>query len=214
MKFSTLFAGAFAALAAAAPAPAPGPDADTTGLEARRKFDAGNLNNLIFKQQDLNYLLSINSLDLGLFQTLGINNNLNLLLFQDLFNVQVFDINSLVRFAQLQTLLAISSTGVFNAFDLSTLNLGSVNFGLIGGVGGVQLGQFIDAGAIPQIGAIAGGGESNRAYSAHVICGARLLTLQNSQNANHLEVSSFQLCQPKLTERLRSRGSDVAPGKA
>ncbi|OAQ86772.1 hypothetical protein VFPFJ_00846 [Purpureocillium lilacinum] len=157
MKFSTMFAGAFAALAVAAPAPAPAPETDSTALEARRKFDAGNLNNLIFKQQDLNYLLSINSLDLGLFQTLGVNNNLDLLIFQELFNVQVFDINSLVRFAQLQTLLAISGTGVFNAFDLSTLNLGGLNLGLIGGVGGVQLGQFIDAGVIPQIGAIAGG---------------------------------------------------------
>ncbi|UNI21862.1 hypothetical protein JDV02_007812 [Purpureocillium takamizusanense] len=155
MKFSSMIAGAFAALAVAAPAPSP--EAESTTLEARRRFDAGSLNNLVFRQQDLNYLLSINSLDLGLFQTLGVNNNLDLLLFQELFNIQAFDVNSLVRFAQLHTLLAVAGTGVFNAFDLSTLNLGVLNLGLIGGVGGVQLNQFIDKGVIPQIGNIAGG---------------------------------------------------------
>lgn len=161
MKFSTILAGTFAALVAAAPAPAPESETGVTDLVARKKsIDVGRLNNLNFRQQDLNYLFRLNTVDLQLFQQLGINNNLNVLAFQDLFNVGSFNINALLQFQQLQTLLVIASTGVFNTFDLSRLNLGGVNLGLINGLGGIELGQFIDAGLRPQVAGIAGQGES------------------------------------------------------
>lgn len=158
MKFSAMIVGAFAALALAAPAPEAAPSAEMTTLEARRRFDAGSLNNFRFNQQDLNYLLNINSLDLGLFQRLGVDNNFNLLLFQGLFNVQSFNIQQLLQLQSLNTLLAIAGTGVFNTFDLSVLNPGFLNLGLINGINGVGLGQFIDAGLVPQIAGIASGG--------------------------------------------------------
>ncbi|ATY65078.1 hypothetical protein CCM_04233 [Cordyceps militaris CM01] len=153
MKFSTLIAAAFGAVAAAAPAPAPAP----ATLEERRSFDFGQLNNLVFRQSDFNYLLNINSLDLGLFQQLGRNNNLDLLLFQDIFNVNSFNLNSLLQFQQLQTLLAVAGTGVLNGFDLGGLGLGNLNLGLVNGIGGVDLRQFVSSSSIPQIESIASG---------------------------------------------------------
>ncbi|KND93056.1 hypothetical protein TOPH_02361 [Tolypocladium ophioglossoides CBS 100239] len=161
MKFSTILAGTFAAVVAAAPAPASEPESEAVALEARNKsIDVGRLNNLNFKQQDLNYLFRLNSVDLQLFQHLGINNNFNVVVFHDLFNGDNFNINALLQFQQMHTLLAIASTGVFNTFDLSKLNLGGINMGLINGVGGVDLGQFIDVGVRPQVAVIAGQGES------------------------------------------------------
>ncbi|EJP69380.1 hypothetical protein MY5147_005966 [Beauveria neobassiana] len=151
MKFSTLIAAALGAVATAAPAPA----AETAALEARSSFDFGQLNNLVFKQNDFNYLLNINSLDLQLFQQLGLNNNLNLLLFQDVFNVNSFDLNSLLQFQQLQTLLAIAGTGALNGFDLGSLALGGLNFGLVNGISGVDLRQFVSSSSIPEIESIA-----------------------------------------------------------
>ncbi|TQV98868.1 hypothetical protein V2A60_007433 [Cordyceps javanica] len=151
MKFSTLIAAALGAVATAAPAPAPEPAA----LEERRSFDFGQLNNLVFRQSDFNYLLNINSLDLGLFQQLGRSNNLDLLLFQDVFNVNSFNLNSLLQFQQLQTLLAIAGTGVLSGFDLGGLGLGALNLGLVGGIGGVDLRQFVSSSSIPQIETIA-----------------------------------------------------------
>ncbi|KAJ6779847.1 hypothetical protein PWT90_00843 [Aphanocladium album] len=151
MKFSTLIATTLGAVAVAAPAPAP----EAAGLEERRTFDFGQLNNLVFKQSDFNYLLNINSLNLQLFQQLGRNNNLNVLLFQDVFNVNSFNLNSLLQFQQLQTLLAIAGTGALNTFDLSGLALGNLNLGLVGGISGVDLRQFVSAGSIPQIESIA-----------------------------------------------------------
>ncbi|KAJ4164698.1 hypothetical protein LMH87_006360 [Akanthomyces muscarius] len=151
MKFSTLIAAAFGAVVTAAPAPALEPAA----LEARKSFDFGQLNNLVFKQSDFNYLLNINSLNLNLFQQLGRNNNLNVLLFQDVFNVNSFDLNSLLQFQQLQTLLAIAGTGALNGFDLGGLALGNLNLGLVGGIGGVDLRQFVNSASIPQIETIA-----------------------------------------------------------
>ncbi|CAM1511328.1 Fc.00g088410.m01.CDS01 [Cosmosporella sp. VM-42] len=146
MKFSTVLASTFAALAAAAPAPA---------LQERAAFNASQLNDLTFDQTDLNYLLAINSLDLTKFQTLGLTNNLNLLIFQELFNAQVFSLGALLQFQQLQTLLAIASTGVFDKLDLSPLVLGAVNLGLIEGIAEVDLVQFIDQKNAPQIEIIA-----------------------------------------------------------
>ncbi|OAQ97719.1 hypothetical protein LLEC1_04340 [Akanthomyces lecanii] len=151
MKFSTLIAAAFGAVVAAAPAPALEPAA----VEARKSLDFGKLNNLVFKQSDFNYLLNINSLNLSLFQQLGRSNNLNVLLFQDVFNVNRFDLNSLLQFQQLQTLLAIAGTGALNGFDLGGLALGNLNLGLVGGIGGVDLRQFVNSASVPQIETIA-----------------------------------------------------------
>ena len=57
-------------------------------------------------------------------------------------------------------LLAIASTGVFNAFDLGRLNLGGLNLGLVNSLGALELGQFIEASLRPQVAVIAGQGES------------------------------------------------------
>lgn len=148
MKISAIAAALLAAVVTAAPA----------ALEERKKVDYSSLNNLVFKQANFNYLLNLNSLNLQLFQQLGSNNNLNVLLFQDVFNVNNFDLNSILQFQQLQTLLAIAQTGVLNSFDLSSLSLGSLNLGLIGGIGSVDLTQFITAASIPQIETIASQG--------------------------------------------------------
>lgn len=161
MKFSSILFGAFATLTAAAPAL----DKDIQLVKAlapkgpKSINNAPKLNNLAFKQQDLNYLLKLNSLNLGLFQNLGINNNLDVLLFQELFNGGQFNLNALLQFQQLQTLLAIANTGVLDAVDLGGLALGGLNLGLINNLGGVDLSQFIDAALVSQIGAIAAQGE-------------------------------------------------------
>ncbi|KAH7328077.1 hypothetical protein B0I35DRAFT_403509 [Stachybotrys elegans] len=157
MKFSAVFAGAFAALAAAAPTTSP---ATSSAIQERAVFDASQLNNLIFAQQDFQYLLNLNSLDLVLFQNLALNNGFNALAFQGLFNAQAFDINALLQFQQLQTFLTIAQTGVFNGVNLAGLQLGGLgglNFGLINGIAGVNLQQFINVANIPQIQLIAGG---------------------------------------------------------
>ena len=158
MKFSTLLTTTLGAVAIAAPAPAP--ESEVTALAERKSIDFGQLNNLLFKQTDFNYLLNVNSLDLTLFQQLGRNNNLNVLLFQDLFNVNTFNLNSLLQFQQLHTLLTIAGTCALNSFDLSGLALGGLNLGLVNGIGGVDLTQFVNAGSIPQIEAIAKQGKS------------------------------------------------------
>ncbi|CEJ84276.1 hypothetical protein VHEMI03432 [[Torrubiella] hemipterigena] len=157
MKFTTLFAGVFAAVAVAAPTTSE-PEV-STAVEKRTAIPVGQLNNLNLKQQDLRYLLGVNKVDLALFQQLGLQNNLNLLQFQNLFNVQTFDINALLQFQQLHTLLAIAQTGVLNRFDLSSLVLGNVNLALIQPIGGVNLGQFIDVAVVPQVQTIANGGK-------------------------------------------------------
>jgi hypothetical protein len=170
MKFSTLLTATFGAVAIAAPT---APESGVTALTERKTVDFGQLNNLLFKQTDFNYLLNINSLDLTLFQQLGRNNNLNVLLFQDLFNVNSFNLNSLLQFQQLQTLLAIAGTGALNSFDLSALALGGLNLGLVSGIGGVDLRQFISAGSIPQIETIA---KQGKIYLRALIYCGRLLT--------------------------------------
>lgn len=157
MKFTTLLVGAFAAVAVAAPAAEP--EDQSVEVEKRNAIDLGKVNNLNLKQQDLRYLQSVNGLDLALLQKLGLNNNLNVIQFQNLFNGQAFDINSILQFQQLQTLLTIAQTGVFNTFDLSTLNLGGLNLALINGIGGIGLGQFIPAAVTPQVTTIASGGK-------------------------------------------------------
>lgn len=129
--------------------------------EKRTKIDTNQLNKLVMKQTDLNYLLGVNKLDLGLFQNLGIHNRFDIIQFQSLFNSGSFDLTSILRFQQLHTLLIIANTGVFNNFDLSTLNLGGIDLALINNLGGVNLGQFIDVSVVPQIQTISSEGKSN-----------------------------------------------------
>lgn len=143
MKFSTIFAGALAAVASAAP------------TEKRGSLDISQLNNLqSFNSLDINYLNRINSLDLQLLNTLAVQNNFNALAFQGLFQGQAFDVNALLQLQQLQTILQLGQVGVFNAFDLSSLNLQALQLGLINNVGAFDLGSLIDASLIPQITAI------------------------------------------------------------
>ncbi|RSL52421.1 hypothetical protein CEP53_008097 [Fusarium sp. AF-6] len=178
MKFSTIFVAAFATLAAAAPGfPAfqaraalnesrdgrDGRDGrgdgdrgeDRDGRDGRDGDRDGRGNELAFGQVDLNYLLKVNDLDLRLFQNLGRRNNLNVVIFQDLFLSKEFDLQSLLQFQQLSTLLSIAQTGIFDSFDLSRLSLGSVELGLIRDLGRVNLAQFIDQSLVPQITIIA-----------------------------------------------------------
>lgn len=143
MRFSTMITGAFAALAAAAP------------TEKRGIFDASQLNGLGFNSLDLSYLNVINSFDLGLLQQLAIQNNFNALAFESLFSAQVFDVNAILQLQQLQTVLQLGQLGVFNAFDLSSLNLAALQLGLVNNIGAFDLSSLIDASLVPQIQAIA-----------------------------------------------------------
>lgn len=144
MRFSTMITGAFAALAAAAPA-----------AEKRGVFDASQLNGLGFNSLDLSYLNVINSFDLGLLQQLSIQNNFNALAFESLFSSNVFDVNAILQLQQLQTVLQLGQLGVFNAFDLSSLNLAALQLGLVNNIGAFDLSSLIDASLVPQIQAIA-----------------------------------------------------------
>jgi hypothetical protein len=152
MKASTIFVSALATLAAAAP---------TANKEVaeRAAFDLSLLNNLSnFNQVNLNYLLNLNSnsFDLQLLGLLGQQNNFNILGFQSLFQSNTLDLNSLLQLQQLQLLLQFGQLGLFQGFDLSSLNLAQIQLGLLGNLGGVDLAQFIQASAIPQIQVIAG----------------------------------------------------------
>lgn len=159
MKLSTILAGALVALVSAAPTESPSSLTEPRdAMEQRGAFDAKKLNNLNFKQQDLNYLRKLNNVDLQVFQNLGRNNNFNVLVFQDLFNSNNFNLNSLLQFQQLNTILAIAGTGIFNGIDLAQLNFGALNLGLVGGIGGVNLDQFIEVVNLPQIQTIASQG--------------------------------------------------------
>ncbi|KAL0769316.1 hypothetical protein CaCOL14_008624 [Colletotrichum acutatum] len=158
MRFSTIILSTLTAFAVAAPV------ADT--LEPRQgngnnnnnnnnnknNIDLASLNNLqSFRNLDLNYLLALNNLNLQGLGQLGQVNNLNLAAFQNLFAAQNFDLNALLQLQQLSTVLAIQQQGVFGNVNLAQLNLGGLNLGLIGGVGQVNLGQFIDQGLVGQI---------------------------------------------------------------
>lgn len=155
MKFSTVITGLFAASAAAAPAQE---QRDTSpALNARSSFDASAFNGLTFNQIDLRYLHGLNAFDLQLFQNLHLVNGLDIAFFQGVFNAQVFDINAILQLQTLQTLLAIGQTGVFNKFDLATLQLSSLNLGVLG-IGAVELNQFIDTSLVGQIQGVAESG--------------------------------------------------------
>ncbi|KAF5724421.1 hypothetical protein FMUND_878 [Fusarium mundagurra] len=110
-----------------------------------------NRGGLAFNQVDLNYLLQINQLNLGKLQVLSQRNNFNVVVFQDLFASRDFSLESLLQLQQLSTMLAIAETGIFDQLELSRLSLGNLNLGLINGIAGLNLAQFIDAALKPQI---------------------------------------------------------------
>ena len=159
MKPVTLLVSALATLAAAAPAvPAAAPSTD---LEARSfSFDLSSFNNLnSFNQVNLNYLLNINALQLGLLGNLANVNNFNILQFQPLFQQQSFDIQALLQLQSLHTFLQINQLGVLSGFDLASLQLQNLNLGLLNNVGVVDLQQFISPNVISQVQTVAAQGE-------------------------------------------------------
>lgn len=152
MKFSAVFAGALATLVSAAPAST----STSTDVEKRAAFDASQFNNLAFNSLDVGYLSTINSIDLAVLQSLAINNNFNAVAFQPLFQAQVFDVNAILQLQQLQTVVQLGQLGIFNAFDLSALQLNVLNLGVVSNVGAFDLGSLIDASLQPQLTAVAG----------------------------------------------------------
>ncbi|KAF5561122.1 hypothetical protein FPHYL_6310 [Fusarium phyllophilum] len=125
---------------------------DRAGRAGRgRQDDRLNRGGLAFSQVDLNYLLRVNQLNLGKLQVLSQRNNFNIVVFQDLFASRDFSLQSLLQLQQLSTMLAIAETGIFDQFELSRLDLGNLNLGLINGIAGLNLAQFIDAALKPQI---------------------------------------------------------------
>ena len=143
MKASTIFVSALAAVASAAPT--------TTTPEKRTAVDLGAFNQFAFANQDLQYLNALNLFDLQAFAQLSSFNNLDILGFQSLFTNDVFDINSLLQLQQIALLSQLGGLGVFSNFDLSTLQLGGLNFGLVDSLGGFDISTLIDASLIPQI---------------------------------------------------------------
>ena len=150
MKFSTIIYSALAAVALAAPA---------KEVATRSSFDLSQLNNLNFANQNFAYLNTINSLDIQLLSQLGSVNNFNILSFQNLFQQSQFSLQSLLEFQQLQMVLQLAQLGLFNGFDLSTLNLGALNFGLINSVSGFDINSLIDQSLGPQITQVIQAGE-------------------------------------------------------
>lgn len=143
MKTTSILIGAFAAVVATA-----APASDVT---ARSSFDLSQLNNLNFQNQNFQYLNVVNSLDLQLLSQLGSVNNFNILSFQNLFQQSQFNLQSLLEFQQLQMVLQLAQLGLFNGFDLSSLNFNNVNFGLINGVSSFDVNSLIDQSLAPQI---------------------------------------------------------------
>jgi hypothetical protein len=143
MKFSTVIVSALAAVVSAAPA--------QTQSEKRTALDISQLNNFGFSNQNFGYLGRINALNFDVITQLAAVNNFDALAFQSLFQNQVFNINSLLQIQQLQTLMQFAQLGVLSTFDLSTLTLQTVNLGLLGPVGQVDLASFFLTGANPLI---------------------------------------------------------------
>ena len=94
-------------------------------------------------------------------ENLALQNNLDALIFQQVFNSQIFDVQSLLQFQQLHTLLAISQTGLLGGLDLASLQLGILDLGLINNIAGVNLAPFINAANVAQIQVIAQEGKSS-----------------------------------------------------
>ncbi|KAK4193841.1 hypothetical protein QBC35DRAFT_7703 [Podospora australis] len=152
MKFFTVIVSTLATLAAAAPTSAP----PTEIAERSFAFDLNAFNGLKgFNQVNLNYLLNINSLQIGLLGNLAQVNNFNVLQFQGLFQQQQFDLAGLLQLQQLHTFLQIHQLGVLNGFDLGQLQLQQLQLGLLNNVGVLDLQQFISPNVIGQVKSVA-----------------------------------------------------------
>ncbi|TRX96653.1 hypothetical protein FHL15_002555 [Xylaria flabelliformis] len=143
MKASTIFVSALAAVASAAPA--------TVTPEKRGAVDLNAFNQFAFANQNLQYFNAINAFDLQAFEQLAAFNNLNILGFQSLFSNNVFDLNALLQLQQVALLSQLGGLGVFGNFDLSTLQLGGLNLGVVNAIGGFDISSLIDASLQPQI---------------------------------------------------------------
>ncbi|KAI0459359.1 hypothetical protein F5B21DRAFT_298879 [Xylaria acuta] len=143
MKASTIFVGALAAVASAAPA--------TTTPEKRGAVDLNAFNQFGFANQNLQYFNAINAFDLQAFEQLAAFNNLNIGGFETLFSGNAFDINALLQLQQVALLSQLGGLGVFSNFDLSSLQLGGLNFGLVNNIGAFDISSLIDVGLQPQI---------------------------------------------------------------
>ncbi|KAI0537591.1 hypothetical protein GGR58DRAFT_342785 [Xylaria digitata] len=146
MKASTIFVSALAAVASAAPT--------TAATEKRSAVDLAAFNQFGFANQNLQYFNAINAFNLQAFEQLAAFNNLNILGFQGLFNNNVFDINALLQLQQVALLSQLGGLGIFGNFDLSTLNLAGLNFGVIDSIGGFDIGSLIDASLRPQLASV------------------------------------------------------------
>jgi hypothetical protein len=160
MKPTTLFVSALATLAAAAP----------TGAEKEVEKRGFNFDSKSFgdfknfgQSVNLNYMLDINNLDLGILQLLASQNNLNIDGFSSLFSLgsQQFQLQDILLLQQLADLQQFAQIGVLNAFDLTGFNFGGINniggilnTGLLG-LGGVDLNAFVQPSVLTQVQTIA-----------------------------------------------------------
>ncbi|KAK4231370.1 hypothetical protein QBC38DRAFT_246943 [Podospora fimiseda] len=153
MKAFTILVSALATLTAAAPVVSTTTEVSTAEVDKRAfAFDVNAFNGLKgFQQVNLNYLLNINALQVGLLGNLANVNNFNILQFQALFQKQQFDLASLLQLQQLHTFLQIHQLGVLNGFDLSGLQLKQLQLGLLNNVGAIDLSQFISPNVIGQV---------------------------------------------------------------
>jgi hypothetical protein len=120
-----------------------------------RKEDELKRGGLAFGQVDLNYLLQVNELNLVKLKQLSGENNFDITIFADLFASKDFSLKQLLELQQLSTMLKIAETGIFDEFELSKLELGGLNLGLIDGIASIDLTKFIDAALKPKITVIA-----------------------------------------------------------
>lgn len=142
MKLTPFLISALAAVSSAAPA---------KEIERRTSFDLSKLNNLAFSNTNFQYLNLVNTLDLQLLSQLGSVNNFNILEFQSLFQGNQFNLNAMLQFQQLAVVLQLAQLGLFNGFDLSSLNFNQLNFGLINSVSGFDINSLVDQSLVPQI---------------------------------------------------------------
>lgn len=129
-----------------------------------RKEDDNKRGGLAFGQVDLNYLLQVNELNLVKLKQLSGENNFDITVFADLFASKDFSLKQLLELQQLSTVLKIAETGIFDKFELSRLELGGLNLGLIDGIASIDLTKFIDAALKPKITVIAKKGKSSTQY--------------------------------------------------
>lgn len=154
MKTVSIIVSALAAFATAAPAAAPASSSPAPAAK-RLAVDLGAFNQFSFANQDLQYFNAINGFDLQSLVQLSSFNNLNLGGFQNIFVQDAFDINALLQLQQVALLSQLSGLGIFGNFDLASLQLGTLNLGLLGSsIGGFNLASLVDASLIPQLQAI------------------------------------------------------------